>query len=238
MEAFFNGCSYTWGDELDHPFTERFSKLISDDLQLPEKNLSLCGASNDRIFRTTMDYISSGNRPKFAIIVWSGIDRIELFDNYVKDVHDNIFLQLSPFRINATEYRKFTQAMKSFYVDAWSDGMALTKTLTYMIACQEIFRALNIPYLQYQYNDLFRIVFNEKDSKENSRIKAYMDERYSLLTPESKIGLSDEDDLLSIAVKNGDNNPRLSRHPTKSSHQLYRDHMLQKLNHHYDIRIQ
>lgn len=51
----FSGCSITYGDELDD-LNDRFSKVVTDRLGVPEVNLSLCGVSNDYIVRSIIDY--------------------------------------------------------------------------------------------------------------------------------------------------------------------------------------
>ena len=47
----FSGCSITWGDELENREEDRFSKIVSDTIDVPENNISLCGISNDAIIR-------------------------------------------------------------------------------------------------------------------------------------------------------------------------------------------
>ena len=54
MKIYFDGCSYTRGDELDNPEEERFSKIICDELGAEETNLALSGGSNDRIIRNLL----------------------------------------------------------------------------------------------------------------------------------------------------------------------------------------
>ena len=51
-----NGCSFTWGDELSNREL-RYSRLLSDKLQVNLIDDSMCGSSNDRILRTTFDFI-------------------------------------------------------------------------------------------------------------------------------------------------------------------------------------
>ena len=43
----FDGCSWTKGEELEHPQEERYSKLICDELGAEETNLAANGGSND-----------------------------------------------------------------------------------------------------------------------------------------------------------------------------------------------
>ena len=54
MRIYFDGCSWTKGEELSHPEQERFSKLICDELGAEETNLSIKGGSNDRIVRNLL----------------------------------------------------------------------------------------------------------------------------------------------------------------------------------------
>ena len=79
MKILFNGCSITWGDELEDNRKSRFSKLVCDELDTDEKNLSMRGASNDYIVRTTIDYCDK-NTVDIAVIQFTVESRIEYFD--------------------------------------------------------------------------------------------------------------------------------------------------------------
>ena len=61
--VYSNGCSYTEGCGLDNPETERYSKFLADKYGAKDINQSEGGGSNQRIFRTTFDWISK-NRDK------------------------------------------------------------------------------------------------------------------------------------------------------------------------------
>ena len=78
MKILFNGCSITWGDELEDNRKSRFSKLVCDELDIDEKNLSMRGASNDYILRTTIDYCDK-NTVDIAVIQFTVESRIEYF---------------------------------------------------------------------------------------------------------------------------------------------------------------
>ena len=60
-----NGCSFTLGScmyEEEWEYRQnlnRFSKKLADKLNLEEINISTGGSSNDRIFRTTFDWIEN-----------------------------------------------------------------------------------------------------------------------------------------------------------------------------------
>ena len=56
MKIYFDGCSWTKGEELENQEEERFSKLICDELGAEETNLAINGGSNDRIIRKRHRY--------------------------------------------------------------------------------------------------------------------------------------------------------------------------------------
>ena len=48
-----NGCSFVWGDEIDGPEENRWSRIFSERYNVEEINESENGSSNNRIYRTT-----------------------------------------------------------------------------------------------------------------------------------------------------------------------------------------
>ena len=56
--VYSNGCSFAEGCGLDNPKKERYSKLIADKFGAEDINQSSGGGSNQRIFRTTFEWIS------------------------------------------------------------------------------------------------------------------------------------------------------------------------------------
>ena len=69
----FDGCSWTWGDELENREKDRFSSLIGKD----HVNLSERGKSNDGILRTTIEYCEN-HHIDIAVIQFSKISRREI----------------------------------------------------------------------------------------------------------------------------------------------------------------
>ena len=53
MKLYFDGCSWTKGEELENR-EDRFSKLICKKLGAEEYNIAKCGGSNDRIIRNLL----------------------------------------------------------------------------------------------------------------------------------------------------------------------------------------
>tara|TARA_B100000945_G_scaffold320648_1_gene331368 strand:- start:53 stop:721 length:669 start_codon:yes stop_codon:yes gene_type:complete len=54
MKIYFDGCSYTWGSELENNEEERYSRLICNELGAEEYNYSTAGGSNDQIVRNLL----------------------------------------------------------------------------------------------------------------------------------------------------------------------------------------
>ena len=85
MILYTNGCSFTWGDELSNR-NSRYASLLSNKLNYELVDNSMCGSSNERILRTTFDYLQD---PKtdlenlLVVIGWSGISRTELYNDGV-----------------------------------------------------------------------------------------------------------------------------------------------------------
>tara|TARA_B100000686_G_scaffold354186_1_gene463112 strand:- start:1738 stop:2568 length:831 start_codon:yes stop_codon:yes gene_type:complete len=106
-----NGCSFVHGDQiykddikegLDRKWIgneKRFSKLLSDRLDCREINLSMSGSSNDRIIRTTFEWIrrpfyNVENSPTCIVI---GLTDWARFDFYSDEV--NRYFPFNPFSI-------------------------------------------------------------------------------------------------------------------------------------------
>ena len=76
----FDGCSWTWGDELENKEKDRFSTLVSDHIGKNHVNISERGKSNDGILRTTIEYCEN-NIVDLAIIQFTKISRREILDS-------------------------------------------------------------------------------------------------------------------------------------------------------------
>ena len=103
MKIYFDGCSWTYGTELNNKEQERFSKLICNHFSAEETNISCPGGSNQRIIRnllTTIDIVQYD----LAIIQLTYPLRTEFHDgidwrtinvnprriNIKKDLHSNV----------------------------------------------------------------------------------------------------------------------------------------------------
>ncbi len=85
MNLFVNGCSFSAGHDEVHdmqgkltpPLDYVWSNQIADKFD-NITNYALAGGSNDRIFRTTMEYFSKGPVDTIAIIQWTSPIRFEV----------------------------------------------------------------------------------------------------------------------------------------------------------------
>ena len=83
MILYTNGCSFTWGDELSNR-NSRFASLLANKLNCKLVDSSMNGSSNERILRTTFDYLQDPKTDLENLIVvigWSGISRTEIYNN-------------------------------------------------------------------------------------------------------------------------------------------------------------
>ncbi len=79
MLLFFNGCSNTYGGELEN-ISGRYSKIVSDHYGVQEENDAACGISNDRITCSTIKKIQR-NEIDHVIIQFTVPSRIRYYDD-------------------------------------------------------------------------------------------------------------------------------------------------------------
>ena len=56
MKIYFDGCSFTWGDELEDNYTSRYSRLLCNHFGAEEYNIAKRGGSNRRIVRNILEH--------------------------------------------------------------------------------------------------------------------------------------------------------------------------------------
>ena len=161
-----NGCSFVWGDELKghdtSPPTQwehTFTHILADYLEVPYKNLSNCGNGNDKIFRDTINYLTSSEpQPTNMVIVWSAWQRTELCESSADQKrfmkihpHDNL-TQFSPERIAQLHYTKWNGAYK-WYNTVYNTRADITHGLTKMQAMRMICDGRGIKLIQAQFHE-------------------------------------------------------------------------------------
>lgn len=114
-----NGCSFTYCQGLENPLTEGWPNLLAEKLNIPLVNLASPGAGNDRIVRTTVEYLYNNPLPNpLYVIAFSHSSRREEFYNDIKKyklisgVHRKSISDYTPYEqgylenFNVLEYSK------------------------------------------------------------------------------------------------------------------------------------
>jgi|ETNmetMinimDraft_5_1059913.scaffolds.fasta_scaffold05417_2 hypothetical protein len=192
------GDSFTYGDGLENPEKDTWPTLLSNSLDWDLVNLAESGASNDTIFRKTIEFISNNlNEELFVIVGWSNPDRREervnikyktnqnnqsdknldgrVFDRYYYD--NKIFTSFIPF---PTKTRN-DDIVKFIYANLDDEEHSITKTVNYQISLQYILNGLGIKYLYFNsFLPLYSHTFYPQDilSKLKDRIRMIDHEKY------------------------------------------------------------
>ena len=94
----FDGCSYTYGDELENPEKDAYPHLVAR-MGLMEgakprtyKNIGACGKSNDGILRTTLDFCEK-YPVSIAVIQFTKFSRREVMRDWSIDKYLNLHPQ-------------------------------------------------------------------------------------------------------------------------------------------------
>ena len=79
---YVDGCSFTWGLELDNPPEENWGHLLGKKLELPVINNSYNGQGNDEMFRKVYELLyTTKSLPSIIVIQLSELSRIRIFDD-------------------------------------------------------------------------------------------------------------------------------------------------------------
>ena len=91
MLLYINGCSHAAGAEIEFKeqtecYNKSFGELTANQLGWKNHNNSAAGGSNDRIIRTTVNFIenykiSNNIHDLYVVIAWTGADRTEITFN-------------------------------------------------------------------------------------------------------------------------------------------------------------
>jgi hypothetical protein len=158
-----NGCSWTWGAGLNldyHPDLRNNSvwpKKLSDILGAEKYyNLSLAGGSNQRVVRTTVDWVLS--QPKedlaktVAIIQWTGLSRYEFYypsdrldeyeNNQSRWIRCKVNCILNPYDKDTLAKKKYNDLRLSTYTEI--EGMY--RFIGDLLAVENLLTQYNIPY--------------------------------------------------------------------------------------------
>ena len=96
MALVANGCSFTEGYYLNDK-TMAWPSLLGKMLNTDIHNLAVGAGSNDRIFRTSSQYLHLNQDIDFLVIGWTGLARSEI------PLHNGSYLKITPFGVSAED---------------------------------------------------------------------------------------------------------------------------------------
>jgi len=159
MTWLVNGCSFTYGDELENHEEERWSNHLSKLLNEKIINIALPGSSNKQIWRRTMERLHNEEFTN-CFILWSAFERIETIEFNagvtiksddgvaLSNIHPDYYVQWSPARLDTTPWRYKKDEFENFYSRIYSSETGIMDTAFYMYDLYNICKLKNINYYQ------------------------------------------------------------------------------------------
>ena len=204
MRIYFDGCSWTWGDELENRKEERYSAYVCKQLGAEESNFSKCGGSNDRIVRNLLvekkieDY-------DLAVIQMTYPARTECIDKDSKDGNKDKWKKISAkhnysvwlregrgdIRRIGEKFLKHKDFWKYYYLNICTKEYFDTKEKIHFETIKAYCKSKNVPLIICSINNWSKLNFDVK--MDRMRLKKH---HYA--------------------------------HPTKESHQLIAERILRK----------
>jgi lysophospholipase L1-like esterase len=154
------GDSFTYGEELSNRTVEAWPYLVSKLLNTPVTNLGVGGASNDYIFRTTVEQTIQ-TKYDIVIVAWSDTSRLEVC------YKDTILC------VNAHGRRNIPW-VPDYYKYSYNEKFGFRKWFVQTLALQQYLKSINQPYLfvnvaglqghYNEYKDEFSYIWNSYDA--------------------------------------------------------------------------
>lgn len=155
MNLYFNGCSFTYGDELKNLNHSAWPTLVSSCLESNFLNDAVSGGSNDRIVYNTVQNI---NHYDYFFIAWTFYSRFTEYnpvDNY--EINFNPRLNLDASLQYSDDLKKNYQKYKDYgnlYYKYWFNELyEFKKWLQQIVLLQSFFKVHNKPYLMLNTTD-------------------------------------------------------------------------------------
>jgi hypothetical protein len=149
MRLYFNGCSFTHGDELANPRQDSWPSLISSNLKVDFLNDAVSGGTN---YRTIYKTIQNINQYDYFIIAWTSYTRFTEYnpvDNFEINFNPMLNLDASLHYSNDLKenYSKFVDYGTLYYKHWFNELFEFKKWLQQIILLQSFFKSNNKPYL-------------------------------------------------------------------------------------------
>ena len=172
MRIYANGCSWTWGGGIFAPsFSDDLERLkvvwphhVGETLNCDSVvNLSEGCGSNERILRTTFDWLSTTDKntlkDTIAIIQWTDPSRYEFYDTInQKDIYENNQYRWTSCKTDVVlfrrrwidpEFHKYHVDLTNRYLSTFADIQGAYKLLFHVEAIASLFKEYNIRLINW-----------------------------------------------------------------------------------------
>lgn len=159
-----NGCSFTEGYDLPS-LTDSWPFVVSQTMAIEIKNLAVGGDSNDRIYRTTIEYLNTNPPPDIVVIGWTGFCRSELSSS------QGVYLRILPLPNNCvTEPHRVdidSDKIQRFWIEnLFNEYISYRRWANYVLHLQDYFSCKKIPYKFFSaFEDNLIDAFRSGDSR-------------------------------------------------------------------------
>lgn len=141
MKVYFNGCSATFGDELEDPATQAWPHILSQHYGYDYFNDAVRGGSNPRIWARTIDNLD--NYDKFYI-QWTMASRFTLYDPSNQwEVNFTHMLENTDYK-NKHYFINFGKYYFTYWNNPYQNYVQLLRQI---VSLQNLFREKRKPYL-------------------------------------------------------------------------------------------
>ncbi len=181
-----NGASFTQGFGLSDIKNERHSAILAKHYGWEDYNYAMIAGSNERIVRTTLNWLAGNKNKVDETFYLIGICPLERFELYFKT--KNMFLQCGNDLISFLEGREeleqdsfaeYAEIGKTFWknylIHFFTEEMIVMKTLQNIILLQSVFKSIGAPHLFYNAQISCLDYRNEKMLPRNSPFNSRID---------------------------------------------------------------
>lgn len=153
MKLYFNGCSGTFGQDLDDPAAQAWPTLVAKDLGCEFLNDAVKGGTNPRTVTRVLQHINDFD---CFFIQWAHLHRFTLYDpenQWELNINRNL---------NNTHYSNQDKFMTfgKYYFAYWENPYTdYIQWLNQIILLQALFKSKNKPYVMFQGNDNIALPF-------------------------------------------------------------------------------
>lgn len=219
-----NGDSFTYGDELegsrqevDNHHHHTYTHKLANKLDRRYVNLAVNGASNDKIYRRTFDFLMTTSKEiDLLVIMWSNFGRFEICEPFTLEQDRQIFIhsdanmnQIIPdhhskqMRLRFAGEGERSRILKEYVSEVLTNQTQVFKLLSHMTQMQWVCGKLGIPIIQgVIHDDMYKIFLNSLKGEGFEDYRETIVSKYRMLLDECKIGLGSYRSIYRVGEEN------------------------------------